>query len=623
MKCKVMAAIVLAWIFVSGDIFAQQFRIMPLGNSITTGRQNRGAIDWGGYRDDLAEMLVGEDIDFDMVGSQNDGTDYYPRHEGHPGWNSYQIADNVAGWLDLYYPNVVFLEIGTNDVSNEWSVSYIISEIENIVDEINYYDSGTILFLASVIPRIDSKDALNDDLNDAIRDLINSKKVQGYRIFYSAQNERFQENTNWATEYMSDYLHPNDAGYHVMADQFFEDFMANINPNTDFTIAGNIHYYSNDDPVSDVFMNVSEDSTIYVVTNAAGNYEFVNLSTENDYTINPHKPTFSTTENSTDFIITTYCAALTLRQSVGLENLTAHQRTAADVDLDGHIFSYDAAMIARYAVGLPPNNDSHVGEWLFTPESRAYLAPNYDKTTENYTAILLGDVSGNFASAPKMLTKQESTESEQLTCGYRSGDVFNLSVNISQSGLLAIDVIANIPENYLRFREVTQLEPTAQFQKIENIADRTLRIGFYDSEPTNQIGDLVVLAFDVLQPFATLEIEKNTKLYDRSAVISYNVLVNEINCPSTFVVYPNYPNPFNPATTISYEIPEQGDVSVNIYNMLGQHVKSLFDGTQFAGLNRLQWNGDTDTGQPVSAGAYLCQIRYNGNLKVIRMVKMD
>ena len=71
----------------------------------------------------------------------------------------------------------------------------------------------------------------------------------------------------------------------------------------------------------------------------------------------------------------------------------------------------------------------------------------------------------------------------------------------------------------------------------------------------------------------------------------------------------NYPNPFNPVTTLRYDLPENSHVNITIYDMLGRQVKNLINQTQDAGYRSVRWNATDDYGKPVSAGIYLYQIQ--------------
>jgi len=74
--------------------------------------------------------------------------------------------------------------------------------------------------------------------------------------------------------------------------------------------------------------------------------------------------------------------------------------------------------------------------------------------------------------------------------------------------------------------------------------------------------------------------------------------------PDQLVLYPNYPNPFNPSTTIEYELPKSGPVRLTIYNLLGQKVRTLLNARQNAGRHHVVWDGCDETCRPVSSGVY-------------------
>lgn len=73
--------------------------------------------------------------------------------------------------------------------------------------------------------------------------------------------------------------------------------------------------------------------------------------------------------------------------------------------------------------------------------------------------------------------------------------------------------------------------------------------------------------------------------------------------PNQFVLFPNYPNPFNPTTTISYDIPEDGRVLLNVYNLLGQEVARLVDEVVLAGRYYVEWNAVR-----MASGMYICKL---------------
>lgn len=83
----------------------------------------------------------------------------------------------------------------------------------------------------------------------------------------------------------------------------------------------------------------------------------------------------------------------------------------------------------------------------------------------------------------------------------------------------------------------------------------------------------------------------------------------ETTIPKDVILHKNYPNPFNPITTIRYDLPHDAYVNVIIYDMLGRKVKTLVNSAQDAGLKSVTWDATDDHGKPVSSGIYLYQIR--------------
>ncbi|MFQ5651098.1 MAG: T9SS type A sorting domain-containing protein [bacterium] len=89
--------------------------------------------------------------------------------------------------------------------------------------------------------------------------------------------------------------------------------------------------------------------------------------------------------------------------------------------------------------------------------------------------------------------------------------------------------------------------------------------------------------------------------------------------PGGFDLAQNYPNPFNPQTTIEYKVTRAGHVIVDIYNLLGQKVRTLIDEPQTAGRYRVMWNGFDDRGNTVSSGIYLYRLQIADQMVVKKM----
>lgn len=79
--------------------------------------------------------------------------------------------------------------------------------------------------------------------------------------------------------------------------------------------------------------------------------------------------------------------------------------------------------------------------------------------------------------------------------------------------------------------------------------------------------------------------------------------------PGAYALWPSYPNPFNPETTIGYEVPVAGPVQLSVYAMTGQRVRQLVASEQTAGRYQVSWDGRDDHGASVSSGVYLSELR--------------
>jgi 5'-nucleotidase/UDP-sugar diphosphatase len=90
--------------------------------------------------------------------------------------------------------------------------------------------------------------------------------------------------------------------------------------------------------------------------------------------------------------------------------------------------------------------------------------------------------------------------------------------------------------------------------------------------------------------------------------------------PQTFELHQNYPNPFNPETQISYSLPQDGQVRLAIYNVLGQQVKVLVDEYQSAGIKTVIWDGRNQSGETVSSGMYFYRLQVG---EVVQTKKMS
>lgn len=99
-----------------------------------------------------------------------------------------------------------------------------------------------------------------------------------------------------------------------------------------------------------------------------------------------------------------------------------------------------------------------------------------------------------------------------------------------------------------------------------------------------------------------------------------SIISGDMETPNKFTLHQNYPNPFNTVTSLRYNLPEQSDVRIIIYDILGKQVITLINQSQDAGFKSVIWDATNDRGKPVSAGVYLYQIQTGEFIQTKKMV---
>ena len=222
-------------------------RIMPLGDSITNGNASGVLPDdvtyYISYRKTLHELLVAAGYDVDFVGSLNSGSAVFAdsQHEGHEGWTANQIRDDIYNFLDNNSASVILLHIGTNDINQPQAPAGIVSEVSEILDNIDQYETdkgvSITVILALIINRLgytctnpsDTTTIYNDLLNNMAQSRINSgDRIEIIDMECGADMDYRQEPDGD----MEGALHPFHTGYDKMANLWYSGFQA-IHPVAD------------------------------------------------------------------------------------------------------------------------------------------------------------------------------------------------------------------------------------------------------------------------------------------------------------------------------------------------------------------------------------------------------
>jgi hypothetical protein len=108
------------------------------------------------------------------------------------------------------------------------------------------------------------------------------------------------------------------------------------------------------------------------------------------------------------------------------------------------------------------------------------------------------------------------------------------------------------------------------------------------------------------------------------AVGSHEAMAAELSdvLPKAFGLENNFPNPFNPSTTIPVAVPHTAELAVTIYNILGEEVRTVFQGTKEAGRYWVTWDGRNDAGRTVASGVYIVRLSAAEGVSVVKKMMM-
>ena len=215
----------------------QTYKIMCWGDSLTAGWcQGSKEHQFGGYRVYLSRLLetngYSESIEF--VGKWATGSCYDNDNSGTNGatiahdyeWADSMLTDLNNGILETYNPDIIMLQIGTNDINNQTedeanlSIATINERLENLVDGILAQMNDTdMLFLASIPYLQGNSSGYNMNVakyNSFIKKMCEAKKSEGYHIDYVNINSVVKN------DQFDDDLHPNQSGYESMGNLWYE-----------------------------------------------------------------------------------------------------------------------------------------------------------------------------------------------------------------------------------------------------------------------------------------------------------------------------------------------------------------------------------------------------------------
>jgi enediyne biosynthesis protein E4 len=391
-------------------------------------------------------------------------------------------------------------------------------------------------------------------------------------------------------------------------------------------VSGYARHLRTNHVISQAVMAMTGDVTSTLLTDVNGYYRFkpINYGTSG-LTIVPSKPRG---EDVDPGVMTAYDAALVLQCLTGLDTISSRQRAAADVNQNGTVDAGDAALIARYAVGIRNDGQSRAGAWVFTPASRTYTNVSTVYKYQDFQGTVFGDVSENWGN-PGGSGKASSAVAcpDRITVARGSGTVEIPVSAETGSGLISADVWLRFDPSRLEFLGASVADLTAGFSLAANgDGGNRVMIALYGARPVLEGGVVMNIRFRVKGAgFGHTEVQwEKIAFNERELPPSETRLAaaeSESGAPEKFGLTGNYPNPFNPSTTVEYASDRDGDIRLTVFDMQGREVITLARGWRAAGGYKAEWDGKDGLGRETPTGLYFCRLEADGRVSVIKMLK--
>ena len=406
-------------------------------------------------------------------------------------------------------------------------------------------------------------------------------------------------------------------------------------------VAGAIVYQGTRIPVPGANINLLGQQSITANSDENGNFNFNQLPF-GDYILKPKK------HSDQGRSISPFDAALILQHVAGITQLTPYQRIAADVSGDGTVTAFDAALIMRYSVKLetkfpvmkdsldswdfvPTNFALNDTNWTSQPDSLFYAPLAENQFNQDFIGIVYGDVSQNWIS-PGMqfnpLYKQRMFAAIQLGNPKLSdAGIIDVPIHVRHTTAVhAIEIEMEFPEKDFELVNIKQSDLSKEFLLNYHNKNGRLKIALAGAQPITGMGQLLDLQFKVkgaAQPDLPGKIVLgNAWFNDEEVYILASDNGFKAAAPQRLELSPNFPNPFNQETVFRISIPEMRDskISLVIYNINGQVVRTLLNRNYAPGQYTIRWDGTNDVGNSIASGEYLCVLKAGRERQVQRLV---
>jgi VCBS repeat-containing protein len=206
--------------------WSDALNVLPLGDSITYGWTDSEYLTQDtlsvGYRGPLWSDFVDNNTLINFVGDQNDGPATLPdtANAGYPGLTTAEIAARLPGLLQSQDPNAILLMAGTDDIFAGVPASTIAANILGMLNTVNSFNPSIHVYVATLTPMVNSVSSDVAPVNTAITNMVAQAKASGLNVSLASMSDVT------TADISSDGAHPTDAGYALMAQNFYSAILA-------------------------------------------------------------------------------------------------------------------------------------------------------------------------------------------------------------------------------------------------------------------------------------------------------------------------------------------------------------------------------------------------------------
>lgn len=343
-----------------------------------------------------------------------------------------------------------------------------------------------------------------------------------------------------------------------------------------YSISGNIYYYHENEPIENTEVYLL-DSNYSATTDSCGNYTLLNILAGN----------YVSTASKEDELggLSSMDASRIARYGVGIWDFNSYQIIAADVTLNASVSPVDASRVARYGVGLIDSLNDFGLNWTFVADSvdssnwppiiyiteKEYFPLNSDFVDEDFIGIRLGDVTGNWTPSSRGIKTNKNRDISAILPDTTVSVGTSISLPLTVYDLVDLEGMDLAITFYENIIDATGVSLTGGILENENFGyqvntnnDNELVLWIYAmGDPFSGSGVVAFLNFDVVgnsgdsTPLSFTQFDVNEVSYldntTNGLVTISNLGIEDENIiPKVTKLGNNYPNPFNPETTISF-----------------------------------------------------------------------